>query len=51
MTGLSADGRAGLLWDRGGPMLTFLAGAVLTAVAGLVALVLHAARQIEGRRI
>jgi MFS family permease len=33
---LAASVLAGLLWDRGGPMLTFLAGAVLTAVAGLV---------------
>jgi MFS family permease len=47
---LAASVLAGVLWDRGGPMLTFLAGAVLTAVAGLAALVLHAARKIDGRR-
>jgi MFS family permease len=53
VTGLSllaASVLAGVLWDRGGPMLTFLAGAVLTSVAGLAALVLHAARKIDGRR-
>ena len=47
---LAASVLAGVLWDRGGPMLTFVAGAVLTAVAGLLALVLHAARRIDGRR-
>jgi MFS family permease len=45
---LAASVLAGVLWDRGGPQLTFLAGAALTAVAGLVALVLHATRRIDG---
>ena len=47
---LAASVLAGVLWDRGGPTLTFLAGALLTAVAGLVALVLQATRRIDGRR-
>jgi predicted MFS family arabinose efflux permease len=46
---LAASVLAGVLWDRGGPTLTFVAGAVLTAVAGLVALVLHATRRIDVR--
>lgn len=45
---LAASVLAGVLWDRGGPRLTFLAGAALTAAAGLVALVLHATRRIDG---
>jgi MFS family permease len=48
---LAASVLAGTLWDRGGPMLTFLAGAVLTAAAGFVALVLHVTRRIDGRRV
>jgi MFS family permease len=47
---LAASVLAGVLWDHGGPMLTFLAGAALTVVASLVALVLHATRRIDGRR-
>ena len=37
---LAASVLAGVLWDRGGPELTFLAGAALTAVAGIVAFAL-----------
>jgi MFS family permease len=48
---LAASVLAGVLWDRGGPTLTFLAGAALTAVAGLVALALHATRRIGTRQI
>jgi MFS family permease len=40
---------AGVLWDRGGPQLTFLAGAALTALAGAVALMLYGAGKIAGR--
>ena len=47
---LAASVLAGVLWDSGGPMLTFLAGAGLTVVAGLVALVLHATRRINPTR-
>jgi hypothetical protein len=39
-----------LLWDRGGPALTFLAGAALTGAAGAVAFVLHALGKIDGRK-
>jgi MFS family permease len=46
---LAASVLAGVLWEHGGPALTFLAGAALTAVAGLVALALHAAGRIDGR--
>jgi MFS family permease len=46
---LAASVLAGVLWDRGGPELTFLAGAALTAVAGVVALALHTANKIDGR--
>ena len=45
---LAASVLAGVLWDRGGPELTFLAGAALTAVAGLVAFALHLLRKIDG---
>jgi MFS family permease len=45
---LAASVLAGVLWDRGGPTLTFLAGAGLTAFAGVVALALHAARKLDG---
>jgi MFS family permease len=47
---LVASVLAGVLWDRGGPTLTFLAGAGLTAFAGVVAFVLHQAGKIDGRR-
>jgi MFS family permease len=47
---LAASVLAGALWDRGGPELTFLAGAAVTAVAGLVALALHRAGAIGSRR-
>jgi MFS family permease len=47
---LAASVLAGVLWDRGGPELTFLAGAALTAAAGLVALALHGAGKIDGRK-
>jgi MFS family permease len=46
---LAASVLAGILWDRGGPALTFLAGAALAAGAGAVALVLHASGKIDGR--
>jgi predicted MFS family arabinose efflux permease len=45
---LAASVLAGVLWERGGPELTFVAGAALTAAAGLVALALHAARKLSG---
>lgn len=48
---LAASVLAGILWDRGGPMLTFLAGAALTAFAGLVAGVLHRTGKIDGRPV
>jgi MFS family permease len=47
---LAASVLAGVLWDRGGPELTFLAGAVLTAAAGVVAWALYAAGKIDGRK-
>ena len=47
---LVASVLAGALWDRGGPELTFLAGAAVTAAAGLVALVLHRAGAIGNPR-
>jgi hypothetical protein len=37
-----------VLWDLGGPALTFLAGAALTAFAGIVALALHRAGKVGG---
>jgi MFS family permease len=46
---LAASVLAGVLWDRGGPALTFLASAALAASAGAVAFVLHAGGQIDGR--
>jgi MFS family permease len=49
VTGLAllvASVLAGVLWDRGGPMLTFLAGAALTAAAGVVAFVLYSLKKI-----
>jgi MFS family permease len=46
---LAASVLAGVLRDRGGPQLTFVAGAALTAVAGLVALALHSLNKIDGR--
>jgi MFS family permease len=45
---LAASVLAGVLWDRGGPELTFLAGAALTAVACAVAVALHALKKIDG---
>ncbi|HUQ50675.1 MAG TPA: MFS transporter [Gammaproteobacteria bacterium] len=47
---LAASVLAGVLWDRGGPELTFLAGAALTAVAAVVAFVLYGAGKIDGRK-
>jgi MFS family permease len=47
---LAASVLAGVLWDLGGPELTFLAGAALTGAAGVVALVLYAAGNIDGRK-
>src|SRR5262245_21219277 len=52
VTGLAllvASVLAGVLWDRGGPSLTFLAGAGLTAAAGVVAFALYALKKIDGR--
>ncbi len=46
---LAASVLAGVLWDRGGPQLTFLAGAALTALAGAVALALYSMKKIDGR--
>ena len=46
---LVASVLAGLVWDRGGPALTFLTGAALTAAAGVVAFVLYALKKIDGR--
>ena len=45
---LAASVLAGVLWDRGGPALTFLTGAVLTAAAGVVAFGLHSLKKIDG---
>jgi MFS family permease len=47
---LAASVLAGVLWDRGGPELTFLAGAALTAAAGLVALALYGTGKLDGRK-
>jgi predicted MFS family arabinose efflux permease len=52
VTGLAllvASVLAGVLWDRGGPTLTFLAGAALTAAAGVVAFALYSLKKIDGR--
>lgn len=43
---LAASVMAGVLWDRGGPQLTFGVGAGLTAFAGIVALILYRMRRI-----
>jgi MFS family permease len=43
---LAASVIAGVLWDIGGPELTFFAGAALTAVAGLVAFALYRSGKI-----
>jgi MFS family permease len=52
VTGLAllvASVLAGALWDRGGSTLTFVAGAALTGVAGLVAFALYSLKKIDGR--
>ena len=52
VTGLAllvASVLAGLLWDRGGPTVTFLTGAALTAAAGVVAFALYSLKKIDGR--
>jgi len=52
VTGLAllvASVLAGVLWDRGGPTVTFLAGAGLTAAAGVVAFALYSLKKIDGR--
>ncbi|HEY3516763.1 MAG TPA: MFS transporter [Gammaproteobacteria bacterium] len=52
VTGLAllvASVLAGVLWDRGGPTLTFLTGAALTAAAGVVAFALYSLKKIDGR--
>jgi MFS family permease len=49
VTGLAllvASVLAGVLWDRGGPTLTFLTGAALTAAAGVGAFALHSLKKI-----
>jgi MFS family permease len=49
VTGLAllvASVLAGVLWDRGGPTLTFLAGAALTAAAAVVTVALYALKKI-----
>src|SRR5688500_3092161 len=54
VTGLAllvASVLAGVLWDRGGPELTFLAGAALTATAALVAFVLFRLGKVDGRKL
>jgi MFS family permease len=47
---LAASVLAGVLWDRGGPQLTFLAGAGLTTLAGVVAFALYRLNKITGGR-
>ena len=52
VTGLAllvASVLAGVLWDRGGPALTFLTGAALTGAAGVVAIALYSLKKIDGR--
>jgi MFS family permease len=52
VTGLAllvASVLAGVLWDRGGPALTFLTGAALTAAASVVAIALYSLKKIDGR--
>jgi MFS family permease len=52
VTGLAllvASVLAGVLWDRGGPQVTFLAGAALTALAGVVALALYWLKKTDDR--
>jgi MFS family permease len=52
VTGLAllvASVLAGALWDRGGPTFTFLAGALLTGAAGVVAFALYSSKKIDGR--
>jgi MFS family permease len=46
---LAASVLAGVLWDRGGPTLTFLAGAALTGLASIAALALYGLGKIGGR--
>ena len=46
---LAASVLAGVLWDRGGPQLTFLAGAAVTALAGAVAFALYSLNKLAGR--
>ena len=52
MTGvalLAASALAGALWDAGGPRVTFLAGAELTALAVVTTTVLHATAGLPRR--
>jgi MFS family permease len=52
VTGLAllvASVLAGVLWDRGGPTVTFLTGAALTAAAGVVAFALGAGFTVSVR--
>jgi hypothetical protein len=44
---LAASVLAGILWDRYGSEGTFVASAALTALAGVVALVLYAAGELQ----
>jgi MFS family permease len=48
---LAASVLAGVLWDRGGPTLTFVAGAGLTTATGVVALALYSLKKIDGRGV
>ncbi len=47
---LAASVLAGVLWDRGGPELTFVTGAALTAASGIVAAALYGFGKIDGGR-